>query len=86
VEAFAAAVAGWPAEDPRRIELALCRLIAQRLDAGEGDWRSGEYLVGLMRTLAVDPEAPADVVDELRARGAAAEIERLARIVPGVFG
>jgi hypothetical protein len=79
VEVFAAAVTGWPEDDPRRIELALARMLAARLDSGEADWRGGEYLVGLMRTLAVDPDHPADVVDEIRARGAAREIERLAR-------
>lgn len=80
VEAFAAAVAGWPPEDPRRIELALARVIASRLDGGDGDWRMAEGLVGMMRTLAVEPEHPADVIDEIRARGAAREIERLARL------
>jgi hypothetical protein len=82
VEAFAAAVAGWPDDDPRRIELALARMLAARLDAGDAEWRAGEYLVGLMRTLSVDPEEPADVVDEIRARGAAREIERLTRSAP----
>jgi hypothetical protein len=35
-----------------------------------------------MRTLAIEPERPADVIDEIRARGAAREIERLARQAP----
>ena len=83
MEAFAAAVAGWPPEDPRRTELALCRLIARRLDSGEADWRAGEQLVGLMRTLAIEPEHPADVIDEIRARGAARQIEHLARQARG---
>lgn len=82
VDLFAEAVGAWPEDDPRRIELALARLLASRLDNAEGDWRSGEYLVGLMRTLAVDPEQPADVVDEIRAKGAAKEIERLTRTAP----
>jgi hypothetical protein len=83
VEAFAGAVAGWPAEDPRRVSLALARVYAAHLDGGGGDWRMGESLVGLMRTLAVEPEDPATVIDELRARGAAREIERLARTARG---
>lgn len=62
--------------------LALARVLAARLDSGDGDWRGGEYLVGLMRTLAVDVEEPADVIDEIRAKGAAREIERLARSGP----
>jgi hypothetical protein len=82
VEAFAAAVAGWPDDDPRRVSLALARLLAQRLDAGEADWRASEHLVGLMRTLAAYVEDPADVIDELRAKGAAREIERLTRTTP----
>jgi hypothetical protein len=79
VEAFTAAVAAWPPEDPRRTELALARMLAQRLDEGLADWRASEHLVTLMRTLAAQPEYPADVIDEIRARGAAREIERLAR-------
>jgi hypothetical protein len=83
VEAFAAAVAGWPDTDPRRTELALCRMLAQRLDAGDADWRAGEYLTGMMRMLAVDVEHAADAIDEIRAEGAAAEIARLTRLAQG---
>jgi hypothetical protein len=84
VEAFAAAVAGWPEDDPRRVELALCRLWARMLDEREGDaWRMGESLVMHMKTLAIEPERPADVIDEIRASGAAREIERLTRLARG---
>jgi hypothetical protein len=79
VEAFADAVGGWAADDPRRTELALARALAGRLDAGDGDWRMAEGLVSLMRTLAVDPEEPPDVIDEIRAKGAAVRIAELAR-------
>jgi hypothetical protein len=85
VAAFAAAVTGWPDDDPRRVSLALAQLLARRLDAGEADWRAGESLIGVMRTLAVDVEDPADVIDEIRARGAAREIERLTRTAPEVL-
>lgn len=83
VEAFAGAVAGWPADDPRRTVLALARVYAARLDSLDGDWRMGESLVGMMRTLAIEPENPADVIDEIRARGAARQIEHLARLARG---
>jgi hypothetical protein len=79
VEAFGTAVGAWPADDPRRTGLALARMLAQRLDEGLADWRASEHLVSLMRSLASQPEFAADVVDEIRARGAAREIERLAR-------
>ena len=82
VTAFADAVGGWPADDPRRTELALARVLAQRLDAGFGDWRQAEGLVQLMRTLAADPDRQPDFVDELRARGAARRVEVLARGAP----
>ena len=79
VEAFCAAVAGWPESDPRRVELALCRVWARMLDEREGDaFRIGEALAMHMKTLSIEPERPADVIDEIRARGAAREIERLA--------
>jgi hypothetical protein len=83
VTAFADAVAGWAADDPRRVSLALARAYATRLDAGDGDWRMGESLIGLMRTLAMDVEVPPDFIDELRARGAAQTIEHLARQARG---
>jgi hypothetical protein len=83
VAAFSAAVAGWPDEDPRRTELALARLIAGRLDSGEAEWRAGEHLVMMMRSLAIEPEREADVIDEIRARGAARQIERMAREARG---
>jgi hypothetical protein len=68
VEVFAVAVGGWAADDPRRVNLALARLYAAHLDSGNGDWRMGESLVGMMRTLAVDPEDPPNFIDELRNR------------------
>jgi hypothetical protein len=80
VDAFAAAVSGWPDEDPRRVELALGRAFAARLDAGDGDWRMGEQLVQMMRSLAVEPDREADFIDELNAKGAARQIEHLTRL------
>lgn len=91
VEAFAVAVTGWPADDPRRVQLALARALAVRLDSGDGDWRMVEGLVSMMKSLAVDPKHPADFIDELNAQGAARQLERLAKTaaprpsgVPGV--
>jgi hypothetical protein len=84
VDEFAASVAGWPESDPRRVELALCRLWARMLDEREGDaWRMGESLVQHMKTLSIEPERPADVIDEIRAQGAAREIQRLTQLARG---
>jgi hypothetical protein len=83
VDAFSAAVAGWAADDPRRVSLALARAYAARIDAADGDWRMGEALVSLIRTLSLDVEEPPDFIDELRARGAAVQIESLAREARG---
>ena len=79
VDAFAAAVGAWPDDDPRRVELALARAYAVRIDAGDGDRLMGEFVVGATKSLAVDPSAPADFVDEINAAGAARQLARLVR-------
>lgn len=82
VDAFAATVAPWPPEDPRRVTLAVCRRMAEALDAGATDVRISDYVVSAIGGLADLAAGPADVVDELNAQGAARLVGILARL-PG---
>jgi hypothetical protein len=67
----------YPASDPRCLSLAVAARLAEALDRDSSNAAVARELSNIVRWIAVDPAAPADGIDELRAKRAARRVELL---------
>jgi hypothetical protein len=67
----------YPASDPRCLSLAVAARLAKAIDRDPGNAAVARELSNIIRAIAVDPAAPADAIDELRAKRAARRVEML---------